>query len=459
MLNITNRQDEYNLPQLTEIINLFGAEDIDVNISSDENSVSCSYAGKTVTKNILEDSLTKTAKLALYTLLKEITGKTFPWGSMTGVRPLKKYVQLSEEGKSDEEIKNFFISNYDASLPKIELLSEINRIQKPFLTWDKKVTALYLHIPLCPAKCKYCSFPSKVTDMGGSDCEIYLNALIKEFEAVTSFMKSKDIAPESVYIGGGTPSMLSSKQTEKLLCKITEFTGSDIEFTVEAGRADTLSEEKLRIMKEGGVTRISLNPQTTNEESLKHIGRNISNEEFLLLYEIADKLSFRDINCDLILGLEGENEKDFEKSIKDVLSLNPTNITLHTLCVKRAADLTKEEARSNVNISDYQNDARKLLSSFGYKPYYMYKQKNALNGAENVGYALPGHECSYNIAMMGYHRSIYSAGASSSTKIIFDGGYKNIFTPKEFSLYVNSIDSVIDKKLSQMENVFVQKNL
>ncbi len=454
MLNISNEIHDINTPQLIEIINLFDCGETDISVEISEGEVICSVGDKTKRGSLLEDSITKTAKMLIYLLLSEITGKSFPWGSMTGVRPLKKYVQLYEEGLNDEDIYSFFRANYAASDEKIGLLRRIKDVQKPYLNYDKSLASLYVHIPLCPMKCRYCSFPSKVTDIGGKDCEIYLNALLKELRAVTGFMTQKGIKAENVYIGGGTPSMLSSSQMKRLLSEVTDFTGHGIEFTVEAGRADTLDEEKLKVMHDGGVTRISLNPQTTNEDTLRSISRNISNSDFLRLYETAEKIGFSDINCDLILGLEGEDEKDFEKSISDVLSLRPTNITLHTLCVKRAADLTKAEAECPVDIGEYQNIAREVLKEKGYEPYYMYKQKNALNGAENVGYAMPGHECVYNIAMMGHHRSIFSAGASSSTKILFDGGYKNIFVPKEFSLYVNTIDDIIAKKLSKMDEVF-----
>lgn len=454
MLNIINENYDINTPQIIEIINLFDCEDIDITVKINDGFVTCISGEISKESAFLEDSATKTAKMLIYLTLSEITGKNFPWGSMTGVRPLKKYVQLSEEGLSDEEIYSFFKTNYAASDEKIELLKSINAVQRPYLGYDDSLASLYIHIPLCPMKCRYCSFPSKVTDMGGKDCEIYLEALLKELSAVTGFMKERGIKAENVYMGGGTPSMLSSAQMQRLLSEITDFTGSGIEFTVEAGRADTLDAEKLRVMHDGGVSRISLNPQTTNENTLKSISRNISNDDFLRLYDMAVKTGFRDINCDLILGLEGEDERDFEKSINDVISLDPTNITLHTLCVKRAADLTKAEADCPVDIGVYQNYARELLRTNGYEPYYMYKQKNALNGAENVGFAKPGHECVYNISMMGHHKSIYSAGASSSTKILFDGGYKNIYVPKEFSLYVNTTDDIIAKKLSKMQSVY-----
>ncbi len=454
MLKILNEQHDMNTAQLIEIINLFDCGDMDIEAQIDGNEIICRAGGRQKRGALLEESTTKTAKMLIYLLLSEITGRTFPWGAMTGVRPLKKYVQLSEEGFSESEIYSFFRTNYAASDEKIELLRRINNVQKPYLKYDPSVASVYLHIPLCPMKCKYCSFPSKVTDIGGNDCEIYLNALLKEFRAVAGFMQEKGIKSENVYVGGGTPSMLSSSQMQRFLSEVTDFTGHNIEFTVEAGRADTLDYEKLKVMYDGGVTRISLNPQTTNENTLKSISRNITNDDFYRLYETAEKIGFSDINCDLILGLQGEDERDFEKSINDVLSLDPTNITLHTLCVKRAADLTKAEAECAVDIGEYQNIAREILRDKGYEPYYMYKQKNALNGAENVGYAKAGHECAYNIAMMGHHRNIFSAGASSSTKILFDGGYKNIFVPKEFSLYVNTIDDIISKKLDRMQNVF-----
>ncbi|MBR6800723.1 MAG: coproporphyrinogen dehydrogenase HemZ [Eubacteriaceae bacterium] len=458
MLKILNEETSFNTPQLVEIINLFDAGEYDITVEvvtvDGAKKIRTCVNNKEKTLPLLEDILTKTAKLLIYLTLSELTGKTFPWGAMTGVRPLKKYVQLSEEGYSDGEIYNFFKENYAASDEKISLLGKINKVQKPYHNWDSRSASLYVHIPLCPMKCKYCSFPSRVTGIGSDDCEVYIHALLKELSSVAGYMKDKGIKTENVYIGGGTPSILSSRQMKTLLDRINMYIPSGIEFTVEAGRADTLDEEKLKVMYDGGVSRISLNPQTTNEDTLRGISRNITNDEFFRLYETADRIGFCDINCDLILGLEGETEKDYEKSINDVLSLGPTNITLHTLCVKRAADLTKAEANSPVDIGVYQNIARKVLEDKGYEPYYMYKQKNALNGAENVGYSLPGHECAYNIAMMGYHRSIFSAGASSSTKIIFDGGYKNVFVPKEFSLYVNNIDEIILKKIGKLDEVY-----
>ena len=454
MLRIS-KEENFNTPQIIEIINLFEASESDISVEYDEElkCIRTCVNGTEKTLGLLEDSPTKTAKMLLYVTLSEITGKVFPWGSMTGVRPLKKYVQLSEEGLDDEKIYNFFKANYAASDEKIDLLRKINAVQKPYHNWDNQKASFYVHIPLCPMKCRYCSFPSRVTEIGGEDCEIYLHALMKEISCVQEYMHDRGIVTENVYIGGGTPSMLSTSQMQTLLERIGRYIPSGVEFTVEAGRADTLDYDKLKAMHDNGVTRISLNPQTTNEETLRSISRNITNDDFYRLYETADKIGFRDINCDLILGLEGETEKDYEKSITDVLSLGPTNITLHTLCVKRAADLTKAEAKCSVDIGKYQDYARGILEEKGYEPYYMYKQKNALNGAENIGYSLPGHECVYNIAMMGYHRSIFSAGASSSTKILFDGGYKNVFVPKEFSLYVNSIDEIIGKKIRKMDEI------
>jgi oxygen-independent coproporphyrinogen-3 oxidase len=424
--------------------------------------VECTLAGlrasadsNAVAVPIKENHRGKTAKYAVYLLLSELTGIRLPWGSMTGVKPLKKMHQLLDTYEADDAaIPAFFQKTYDISDVKTDLMLQTAINQRPLLDAQPHTAGLYVHVPLCVSKCTYCSFPSMVTPEGSDLCETYLQAILKECDALRGHIEDRGLRFDNVYFGGGTPSVFSEEQLAIFLGQLSDWLNQADEVTFEAGRSDTLSEKKLKVLKEHGVERISLNPQTTNDKTLQAINRKASYADFLRCFAWARDMGFEVINCDLILGLDGEDEIDFRKSLNDVLALAPENITLHTLCCKRTASTEQQTIfEHTVNVSAFHDEARGILAERGYLPYYLYKQKYAVSGGENVGYALPGTECVYNVRMMGETQSIYAVGAGSSTKLCACGKdmHENIYTIKDVQQYIQNIDDVIARKLEKIK--------
>ncbi|MFA0814841.1 MAG: coproporphyrinogen dehydrogenase HemZ [Anaerofustis sp.] len=449
MIELTIKADAVIEATIREITSVYEAfcGDLSIVVEPHDGGMTASAGEQCAFAPTTEHSPTKTAKSAVYLLLQRITGIDLPWGSMTGVKPLNKYEQLLEQGMSEEEATEYFRFTLHVSRQKTDLIAETARVQKPFLVPDVNTVGLYVHVPLCVSKCTYCSFPSRVTAQGSELCEGYLQALTKELFALGETAEQNGIRFDTVYVGGGTPSVFSEDQTARLMRAIRHIADCR-ELTFEAGRADTVSEEKLRILKEFGVSRISLNPQTMNDRTLAAINRSATVSDFLKCYEQARRIGFEVINCDLILGLEDETEDDFAHSLDAVAALAPENITLHTLCKKRSSDADLETIReSNVNVSAFHDTARAFLGQRGYRPYYLYKQKYAISASENAGYAMPSTECVYNIRMMGQKQSIYAAGAGSSTKLLnAEGNYRNVYNIKEVPQYIEKIDGIIEKK-------------
>lgn len=428
-------------------------EDIDMTVNSTPLSITAKSRDHTVTVDIIEGSKTKTAKLAVYLLLENVTGISLPWGDMTGVKPLKKFAQISDV-KDLSTAQVFFKNNYAVSEEKIALMSETLNHQTEQYFPKENTAALYVHIPLCVSKCTYCSFPSRITTMGSALCEEYLNALLYELEALRLFIEEQMIGIDCVYIGGGTPSILSSSQIERLLMQIQHMAPHAQEVTFEAGRYDTLSVEKLKVLYRNGVNRISLNPQTSNDFTLQRIERGGDFEGFVHCYKEARRVGFDKINCDLIFGLENETEEDYGRSLEDILKLRPENITLHTLACKRTAKTELIDIFDHpIDVSTFMDKARELLKSQDYLPYYLYKQQYAVSGAENVGYALVGQECIYNMRMMADTQTILSAGANATTKIVEPrtGDYKNIYTLKDIPLYISKIEEITERKINAID--------
>ncbi len=448
--------DPVSLREITSVYERYITEELPIIIEADTSVVKVRAKDKIIEIKLIENSVAKTAKLAIYLLLVELTGISLPWGNLTGVKPLKKMQELYEKNFSSDEAAAFFRDTYDVSNEKISLMLETARNQRQLLYAPENTAGLYIHIPLCISKCTYCSFPSMITKIGSSLCDDYLFALCYELDAIEDYIEKRGITTDSVYIGGGTPSIFSIRQIQTLMNKVYRIADQCREITFEAGRCDTLTYDKLKCLNDCAVTRISLNPQTTNNATLMKINRGALYENFLLCYDDALKAGHDEINCDLILGLEGENEDDYAKSLSDVCSLHPSNITLHTLCSKRASELEAKDVFANhADVSAFHDKARGILKEKGYFPYYLYKQKNALTGAENVGYSLKDKECIYNIRMMGEKQMILSAGAGSSTKIINaqKDRYENVYNVKELSLYIKNIEQIIEKKFNAIENI------
>ena len=381
----------------------------------------------------------------LYLILSALLNKKLPWGSLTGVRPTKFARDLIEYG----EAKDYLISevlqrDYFVSKDKAELVNNILKNQKCIIRNDNLVD-LYINIPICPTRCSYCSFISSELVKVKDRVNLYLDCLLKELEAVKNIIKDKAYIVRTIYIGGGTPTVLTAKQLDRLLSTIN-FPVS--EFTVESGRADTITEEKLDIMKRHGVSRISINPQTFCEATLKRIGRKQKNSQILSAYSLALIKGFV-VNMDIIAGLPGEKLGIFKRTINTILDLFPNNVTVHTLSLKNGA-LLKEDA-SLVNERDATsmvNFAQTKLQEMGYKPYYLYRQKNQLCGLENVGYYRDEDVCIFNIDSMEETNTIIGIGAGAISKRVYSIENRIEREPnvKFIEDYIERIDQMIEKK-------------
>ena len=381
---------------------------------------------------------------AIFAAGKELLGHTPPWGILTGVRPAKVANSILRTGKGVLKTKKVLRDEYFLNPQKAALaVSVASAEMKMMRKMPDNTCSLYVSIPFCPSRCAYCSFVSYTTKRLLSMIDDYLDALIIDLDDTFDTIKRLGLKITTVYIGGGTPTTLSAEQLDRLLTHINNNIDKSalLEFTLEAGRPDTITREKLQVAKDQGVTRVSVNPQTLNDDILKEIGRKHTVDDFFRAYELASEIGFRDINVDLIAGLPGDDFKSFSETVDKIIDLAPTNITVHTFCVKKASDalrnnssvysLTGGDAAKSVTYSQIKTKFA------GYKPYYMYRQKNTVGNLENVGFSLDGHEGIYNVYMMEEFQTIFAVGAGAVTKLVkFDRGMNSdpqimrLFRPK-----------------------------
>ena len=365
------------------------------------------------------------AGTAFYRAASALTGVRPPWGIMTGVRPAKLASERFRAGDSVEEAARWIERKYLAAPRKASLAAAVadaeRRLIRPELA---RRCSVYVAIPFCPSRCAYCSFVSYTSGKLLSLIPSYLEALRTNIRSVFAVIRSLGIPVSTVYIGGGTPTVLDAAQLRFLLETIAAETDVTAlaEFTLEAGRPDTITAEKLAVAREYGVTRISVNTQTLNEEILAAIGRRHTAAQFFEAFETARESGIPQINVDLIAGLPGESADSFASSLDRILPLGAENVTVHTFCVKKSADIRWEEKpvydRVGLEAAAAVDTAQKMLLGGGYIPYYMYRQKNTVGNLENVGYARAGREGLYNVYMMEEVHSIFAAGASAVTKFV-----------------------------------------
>lgn len=349
-------------------------------------------------------------------------GTSLPWGILNGIKPLKLYAKEDDKKAFKEK---FFISD-----EKFELLEKTYQNQNLSFTPSY---SLYIHIPFCNGICSYCSFYTNDISKKSYDFTKYVDALIFEMEKES---KVRDIScPDSIYIGGGTPSALDRENISRLLKYINDnFTFKELTF--ECGRADSIDDKLLKILEEYKVSRICINPQTMNDETLKRFGRNVFVSEIISKYKLARKYNFV-VNMDLIIGLEGEDKSDYLNSLKKVLDLRPDSITIHNLALKRKSQITKEAYKlENIDLS---KEIYKMLYKNQYKPYYMYRQKMTNSNLENVSFALEGKKSIYNIVSMNDLSSIFAFGAGAVSKYIETAEIKRKFNYKNIDLYIKNI--------------------
>lgn len=381
----------------------------------------------------------------LYSILSKKLNKNLPWGSLTGVRPTKFARELIAYGEMKEHLVSEMLQkDYFVSPEKAHLVAMILKNQKGIIRNDNLVD-LYINIPVCPSRCLYCSFISSEYSMVKDKLESYIDAMIKELDAVKDIMKERVYLVRNVYIGGGTPSVLSAEQLDRLLSQINF---PITEFTVECGRPDTITREKLQVLKKHKVSRISINPQTFCEATLKRIGRKHKVGDVLNAYGMALEEDFI-VNMDIIAGLPGERFATFKKTMTTLLELSPHNITVHTLSVKNGAQLKDNtQLLSEKDITKMIDYSQKTLLENGYKPYYLYRQKNQLCGLENVGYFRDEYLCAFNIDSMEETNTIIGIGAGAISKRVYNLEKKitRESNAKFIEDYIARIDEIIDKK-------------
>lgn len=401
----------------------------------------------------LRDKETKTnLKNTLYALLSRQTGKTLPWGTLTGIRPTKIPMAMLEEGKSDADILYHMEKELLCSREKSRLSLEIAKREREIL---KNIDyengySLYIGIPFCPTTCLYCSFTSYPIISWEKRMEDYIQALFREIAYTAEYFSDKKL--NTIYFGGGTPTTLSSEYLDRLLAKVEESLDLTYlqEYTVEAGRPDSVTREKLEVLRHHPVTRISINPQTMKEETLKIIGRRHTVQQVKDVYAMAREMGFDNINMDLILGLPNEGIEDVRHTMEELKRLSPDNITVHSLAIKRAARLNmfrdQYKELKLENSEEMMDLTARYAKEMGLEPYYLYRQKNMAGNLENVGYALPGKAGIYNILIMEEKQTIVALGAGATTKAVWKDRIERAENVKDVGIYMEQVDEMIARK-------------
>ncbi|MBQ2217770.1 MAG: coproporphyrinogen dehydrogenase HemZ [Firmicutes bacterium] len=390
------------------------------------------------------------SKRRAYAFFKKITGKDLDWGILTGVRPGKLYNELKAKGEDPEKVLK---ERYYVSDEKIRLLRRVSESQaRVKRSPDPKAIGLYLGIPFCPTRCQYCSFTSN--QISKEAATAYLQALFTEMDAVKGLMTRRGQTAESIYIGGGTPTSLDPEDLKAFLNKVHELFVDEntVEFTVEGGRPETITAEKLQIIKEAGAGRISINPQSMKQRTLDLIGRRHNPEQIREAFALAKEAQIPVVNADLITGLPEEEPEDFRSSLAEVIGLGPANITVHTLAVKKASRMIEEDPgvarRQADNVRQMLDDADRMLTEAGYEPYYMYRQKHMAGNFENVGWCLPGTESLYNIRIMEEDQTIVAMGAGAISKVYFpeENRLERVPNVSNYQIYIERIEEMIARK-------------
>ena len=427
-------------------------------------------SGQEGQKTLLQDTISVPAgadryteknrlKALLYRVLVAATGRTLPWGNLTGIRPVKIPMALLLQGMEPDRIIADMQAQYFVSREKAELAASIAVRERGILERinSKDSYSLYIGIPFCPSICLYCSFSSSPVGIWKDQVDRYLDALCQEIDETSQLMKGKKLT--TVYMGGGTPTTLEPDQMDRLLTRLKQrFPVEEaLEFTVEAGRPDSITAEKLRVLKEHGISRISVNPQTMNQKTLDVIGRRHTVKETEESFYLAREMGFDNINMDLIVGLPGEGEEEVSYTMEQVRRMDPDNVTVHSLALKRATRLhlfKDEYIDTSFRTSDeIMNITRRSCERSGLFPYYLYRQKNMAGNYENTGYARPGTEGLYNILIMEEVQSILALGAGASTKFVLAPDHiERVENVKDIRQYLERIDEMIARKKTFVES-------
>lgn len=424
-------------------------------------------AGASIDLGSVKDKAMKHAvNRPLLKALEEYTGISQPWGVLTGVRPTKLMHQQAKDSKPPEEARRTIEQQYLVKPHKIDMMSRIVQTQLnaiPDLYRLGNEVSLYIGIPYCPTKCAYCTFPAyaiKASRQG--DVDTFLFGLHYEMQQTGKWLKERGIDVTTIYFGGGTPTSITAEEMDRLYHVMNESIPMERvrEITVEAGRPDTITKEKLEVLKKWGIDRISINPQTYTQETLKAIGRHHTVEETIEKFWLARQMGMNNINMDLIIGLPGEGVKQFSHTLEQTSKLMPESLTVHTLSFKRASEMTQNKQKYPVagreEILSMMKMAEEWTAHHRYEPYYLYRQKNILGNLENVGYAQAGKESLYNIMIMEEMQTIIGIGCGAASKLVDPetGKIERLANPKEPKAYNERFQEYTVKKLDALDKWF-----
>ncbi len=430
--------------------------DIDVDVRGEEMTID--FFGE-ISSSRYPDRDLNVMRRALFILLEKKTGKHLPWGILIGIRPSKIVRELIEEGRNCDEIVQELQEEYLADKDKILLAYEVALKESMLLKSvdTENSVDIYIGMPFCPSRCLYCSFASNVY-RGNQYKDTYLHLLKQEMQIIRSHIDGNSLKINNVYFGGGTPTAVSDEEFEDVMATISDCFIKHreiLEFTVEAGRVDSITKTKLESMKRYNATRISINPQSMNDDTLRLIGRNHDHDKVIAIFNLARDLGFDNINMDMILGLPSEHLSDVEKTIEEIRKLSPESITVHGLALKRASRLYEDflmekkyalPSQEEMNLMYEKTD--RMARDLGLIPYYMYRQKNMVGNLENVGYAKEGMENLYNMVMIEEVKTIIAVGADGVTKKVRDGKIERFANFKGLNDYTERFQEMMEKKMN-----------
>ncbi|MCM3745302.1 coproporphyrinogen III oxidase [Sporosarcina luteola] len=401
-------------------------------------------------------------------VLEQLTGMKQSWGILTGIRPMKLFHKYRQQGYAVEEAKRLLMEKHRISKEKSELLATIENVQLeaiPDLHQIQNDVSIYIGIPFCPTKCAYCTFPAYAIHRKNGRVESFLDGLHEEIREIGKWLTERDIKITTIYFGGGTPTSIEADEMDALYQTMYDsfpHMKEVREVTVEAGRPDTITPAKIDVLKKWGIDRISVNPQSYTDETLKAIGRHHSVQETIDKFWLSRNMGMKNINMDLIIGLPNEGLEEFRHSLDETAKMQPESLTVHTLSFKRASEMTRNKEKYKVADRETVEQMMKMGEQWtkenGYVPYYLYRQKNILGNLENVGYAKPGEESIYNIIIMEEVQTIIGIGCGASSKFMdpATGKITQFQNPKDPAAYILTFEEYIEKKIEHLERIFPQ---
>ncbi|MGH4051377.1 MAG: coproporphyrinogen III oxidase [Clostridium sp.] len=471
-VKLNNKQFNYDVFQIINLFFFFPDikfvdEDYDFNIIIKENTIEIQNDLEKFEYIINKDYKPKDeVKKAVFLFFSKSTTLDLPWGTLIGIRPSKKALELLKEGVTDEKIVEYFKDKHVMREDKARLCIDVAKFEKNIVNKEKDNISIYIDMPFCPTRCIYCSFTSNPIGSCKSIVGPYLEALAHEIRKISTYINENKLNIECVYFGGGTPTSVNDEQFEWIMkCVYEAFILScDVkEFTVECGRPDSITTQKLITMKKYGVHRISINPQTMNDDTLELIGRNHNSSDVYEKFAMARELGFNNINMDLIVGLPGEKIAHIIRTCDKILGIKPDSVTIHGMSIKRASRLHENmlnnyrfEIPGQEELNQMYARTAKLAEKLDMKPYYMYKQKNMVGNMENVGYSTRGKEGIYNIQMIEEKQTVIALGADAVSKVVFldENRHERFANVKDVREYIKRVDEMIEKKIVLLDTLY-----